>query len=115
MGASMKKRTIVTALAVAMAFTACSRDYNKDLIGTWDAGKATLEKNMTVVIKGDGTMTAEIKDLDMKPIKGTYELDGDKLVFRLSLLNLSYTITKLDRKVLVMKNKYARITWNRIR
>ncbi|HOT44170.1 MAG TPA: hypothetical protein PLM53_19250 [Spirochaetota bacterium] len=110
----MKHGIVVSALTVALAFAACSRDYSKDLVGTWDAGKATLEKNMTVVIKSDGTMTAEIKDLDMKPIKGTYRLDGNSLVFKLSLFNLSYTISRLDRKVLVMKNKYARITWNRI-
>jgi hypothetical protein len=110
----MKQSIIVSALAMAVLMSACSKDYSRDIVGTWNAGKATLEKNMTVVIKNDGTMTAEIKDLDMKPIKGSYRLDGNSVVFKLSRINLPYRIVKLDRKVLVMKNKYARITWNRI-
>ncbi len=111
----MKKVIIISILSVAALFTACGRDYSRDLVGTWDAGKATLEKNMTVVIKGDGTLTAEIRDLNMKPLRGTYHLDGNRLVFKLSLFDLSYRIDKLDREVLVMRNQYARITWNRIK
>ena len=45
----MKKVIIISILSVAALFTACGRDYSRDLVGTWDAGKATLEKNMTVV------------------------------------------------------------------
>lgn len=111
----MKNSIIVALLALTVIAVACSRDYRTDLIGTWDAGKATLDKNMTVVIKDDGTMTAEITDLNMKPIKGTYRLDRDKIVFKFPTIDLSYTIVKLDRQVLVMKWNYARITWHRIK
>ena len=111
----MKKVILITILAAMVALTACSKDYSRDIIGTWDAGRATLEKNMTVVIKGGGTLTAEIKDLGMKPVKGTYALDGNNVVFSFSSLKLSYKILTLDKKTLVMKHKYARITWKRIK
>lgn len=110
----MKRILIIVILAMAAALVSCSKDYSKDIVGTWDAGKATLNKNMTVLIKDDGTVTAEIKDLDMKPIMGTYHLDGGNIVFKFSTITLSYRITKLDRKVLVMRSKDARITWNRL-
>lgn len=110
----MKRAIVLSVIAAMMILNACSKDYSKDIVGTWDAGKATLDKNMTVVIKNDGTMTAEIKDLDMKPVKGVYHLDGNKIAFKLSIMDLKYKITRLDREVLVMSNKYARITWNRI-
>ncbi len=111
----MKRTIIISVIAIAVACTACSRNYDTDLVGTWDAGKATLDKNMTVVINGDDTLTAEIKELGMKPINGSYHLDNNKILFKFSTIELSYRIVKLDRKVLVMKNKYARITWNRIK
>jgi hypothetical protein len=110
----MKKILIFAAIAITMAIAGCSRDYSKELVGTWDAGKATLEKNMTVIIKGDGTMSAEIKDLGMKPVKGTYNLKGNNVVFKLPAFDLSYRIVKLNREVLVMKYRDARITWNRL-
>ncbi|MBP7735714.1 MAG: hypothetical protein KA369_07045 [Spirochaetes bacterium] len=110
----MKRIVVIHLLAIVAVFSACSKDYSKDIIGTWDAGKATLNKNMTVVIKNDGTMTAEIKDLDMKPIKGTYRLDGGHIEFKLSTITLSYRITSVDGKALVMRSKDARITWNRL-
>jgi hypothetical protein len=110
----MKRIVIILILAITMSFASCSKDYSKDIVGTWDAGKTTLNKNMTVVIKNDGTMTAEIKDLDMKPIKGTYQLDSGRIVFKLSTITLSYRITRLDNKLLVMRSKEARITWNRM-
>ncbi len=110
----MKRIAILSIFAIAMAYASCSRDYSKDIVGTWDAGKATLNKNMTVVIKNDGTMTAEIKALDMKPVKGTYQLDGGNIVFKLSTITLSYRITRLDGKALVMRSADARITWNRL-
>ncbi len=110
----MKRYMIIPALAMAVIFVTCAKDYSRDIIGTWNAGKATLDKDMTVVINGDGTLTAEIKDLSTKPIKGTYHIDKDVVEFKLPSIVLTYRILKLDRKVLVMKWKYARITWNRI-
>ncbi|OHD63350.1 MAG: hypothetical protein A2176_00130 [Spirochaetes bacterium RBG_13_51_14] len=92
----------------------CGRDYRKAIIGRWDAGKATLESRILVTIRGDGTLTAEITNSDIKPLAGTYQIDKDRINIKFPRLDMSYRIVTLDKKVLVMKWKYAKITWLRL-
>ncbi len=111
----MRKGLFITAIAFAMAFGACTKDYKKDIVGSWDAGKGSLEKNMTVVIKADGTVTAEVKDMNMIPLKGTYRIDNDKVYFKFPKVLLAWRIVKLNNDVLVIKTNDARLTWHRIK
>jgi len=110
----MKKLLILSAVGLALLFDSCAKNYSRDIIGTWDAGKATLNSTITVTIRGDSTMTAEMSNLDMKPVKATYAIVKDKFIIKFPSFVMSYKIIKLDRKVLVMKSKFGRITWNRL-
>jgi hypothetical protein len=110
----MKKVLMLSAVGLALLFLSCAKNYSKDIVGKWDAGKASLNSTITVTIRGDSTMTAEMSNLDMKPVNATYAIVKDKFIIRFPSFVLSYKIIKLDRKVLVMKSKFGRITWNRL-
>ena len=111
---SMKKIFLISAIGLALLIASCGKNYSKDIIGRWDAGKAALNSTITVTIRGDSTLKAEISNLDMKPVNATYTVVKDKFIIKFPSFVMSYKIINLDRKVLVMKSKFGRITWNRL-
>lgn len=110
----MKKIITLSAVCFTLFFATCAKNYSRDIVGKWDAGKAALNSSITVTIRGDSTMTAEMSNLDMKPVNATYAIVKDKFIIKFPSFVMSYKIIKLDRKVLVMKSKFGRITWNRL-
>lgn len=110
----MKKIVTLSAVCLALLFASCAKNYSRDIVGKWDAGKATLNSTMTITVRGDSTMTAEMSNLDMKPVNATYVIVKDKFIIKFPSFVLTYKIIKLDRKVLVMKSKFGKITWNRL-
>ncbi len=110
----MKKIFLLPAICLVLFLASCAKNYSRDIIGKWDAGKASLNSTITVTIRGDSTMTAEMSKLDMKPVNATYTIVKDKFIIKFPSFVLTYKIIKLDRKVLVMKSKFGRITWNRL-
>jgi hypothetical protein len=109
----MKKIFLISAVGLALLLASCGKDYSRDIIGRWDAGKAALNSTITVTIRANSTMTAEISNLDMKPVNATYTIVKDKFIIKFPSFVMSYKIIRLDKKVLVMKSKFGRITWNR--
>jgi hypothetical protein len=110
------KKIICLACACAALLTAyCGKDYRPYLVGKWDAGKAALGSEMIVTVKGDGTLTAEITNKDIQPVTAKYTIVGDEFTIMFPKLPLSYKIVYLDKERLVMKSKYARITWMRLK
>ncbi len=110
----MKKTICILFLGFALLFSSCAKNYGKAIIGTWDAGKASMESRIVVTMRINGTLTAALTGTDMKPINGTYEIKENMLVIRLPGTTLSYSIMKLDGRTLVMSSESARITWNRL-
>jgi len=111
----MKKIACASIAALMLVAVSCKKDYRKDIVGKWDAGKATLESEIFVTIQADGTLTTMISGIGMKPMSGTWQLNSDHVTFKFPGLELSYRILELDDKILVMKWKYARITWHRMK
>lgn len=111
----MKKIAFLSLSLLVLSAVACTKDYRKAIVGEWDAGKATQENEIRVTIRADGTMTSWITKSDMKPLNGTWAIDGDHVTYRFPRLDLSYRIIRLDDKVLVMKWKFAKITWHRMK
>jgi hypothetical protein len=110
----MKKTICIAILSCAVLIASCTKDYSRAILGTWDAGKASLESRIVVTIRDNGLLTAAITNTDMKPINGTYEIKNDVLVIKLSSTTLSYKIVKLDDSRLVMSSESAKITWIKI-
>jgi len=110
----MKKTICITILCCAVLIASCAKDHSKAILGTWDAGKASLESRIVVTIRDNGLLTAALTSTDMKPINGTYEIKNDLLVIKLSNMTLSYKIVRLDDSRLVMSSESARITWIKI-
>jgi hypothetical protein len=111
---SMKKIILISAVSLALLIASCGKDFSKDIIGRWDAGKAALSSTITVTISSDSTLKAEISNLDMKPVNATYTIVKDKFIIKFPSFVMSYKIIKLDKKVLIMKSKFGRITWKRL-
>jgi hypothetical protein len=111
----MKKTIFILLLGFAVLISSCSKNYAGAIVGTWDAGKASRESRIVVTIRNNGSLTAALTNTDMKPIKGTYEINENSLVIRLPDTILSYKITRLDDRTLVMSSDTARITWNRLK
>jgi hypothetical protein len=111
---SMKKVFLISAVGLALLIASCGKDFSKDIIGRWDAGKAALSSTITVTISSDSTLKAEISNLDMKPVNATYTIVKDKFIIKFPSFVMSYKIIKLDKKVLIMKSKFGRITWKRL-
>ncbi|MBN1497142.1 MAG: hypothetical protein JXA07_10270 [Spirochaetes bacterium] len=112
----MKKAIIITMISMALLAVSCARNYSKDLVGKWYAGKATFNNNdLMVTIKPDGALVAEITNADVRPVNATYTLERDKLVIKFTGFDLSYRIKELDKDLLVMESRYGRITWKRIK
>ncbi|MBN2078181.1 MAG: lipocalin family protein [Spirochaetes bacterium] len=110
------KKTGCIALLVFISFAlSCAQDYRKGVVGKWNAGMATTEKDMVVTIRGDGTFTAEIMGHDMKPAPGTYRINRGRIYFSFPKIELHYKIISLDEETLVMSSKYARLTWHRVK
>jgi hypothetical protein len=110
------KRAICISISMAcVLFVSCGRDYKKAIIGTWDAGKATQESRIIVTIKDHGLLTASITNTEMKPISGTYRVEGDGIEIKLSGMTLAYKIMTLDEDKLVMSSDTAKITWIRLK
>src|SRR5271157_760364 len=101
----MKKTICTLFLSFAVLISACAKNYGKAIVGTWDAGKASLESRIVVSMRNNGSMTAALTNTDIKPIKGTYEIKEDMLVIRLPGATLSYKIMKLDDRKLVMSSE----------
>ncbi|OHD70613.1 MAG: hypothetical protein A2W19_03500 [Spirochaetes bacterium RBG_16_49_21] len=111
----MKKIFCISVVSFFVLITACAVDYRKAIIGTWDAGKASRESRIVVSIDGNGSLTAALTNTDMRPIKGAYEIDKNRLVIKLSNMTLSYEIVKVVGNKLVMSSDERRITWTRIK
>ena len=109
----MKKIVFITLSVVAFA-VACGNGYQKGGVGKWNAGKATTERDMIVIVRGDGTFTAEIEGSDMKPAPGTWRIKKDRIYLSFPKIELSYRIDSLDAETMVMSSKYARLTWRRV-
>ena len=111
----MKKIACVSIAALMLTAVSCKKDNRTALVCEWDAGKATMQNNIRVTVRADGTMTSWITRSDMKPLNGTWSVEGDNVTFKFPRLDLSYRILKLDDQVLVMKWKFAKITWHRLK
>lgn len=111
---AMKKTVYIILLALPVFVLTCGQNYQKGVVGKWNAGKATSDKDMIVTIRGDGTFTAEIMGYDMKPAPGTYRINKGRIYFSFPKIDLHYRIIKLDDRTLVMHSKYARLTWHRV-
>ncbi len=114
-GNDMKKTGCIVALLFFTITLSCTKDYRKAVVGKWNAGMATMKSDMIVTIKDDGTFTAEISGYDMKPVPGTYRFKNERIYFSFPKIVLSYRIISLEGDTLVMKSKYARITWQRLK
>lgn len=111
----MKKLAYLSIAALMLVTVSCKKDYRNAIVGEWDAGKATRENDIRVTVRADGTMTSWVTRSDMKPLNGTWLLEGDNVTFKFPRLDLSYRIITLDDQVLVMKWKFAKITWRRMK
>jgi hypothetical protein len=111
----LKKILYVSAAGLVLFSFSCGRDYGRAIIGRWDAGKASLDKTMIVDIQGGGNLTAHITNADMKPVKATYTIEKNRFEIKFPGFSLSYHIIQLDDSVLVMKSKYSKITWKRLK
>lgn len=111
----MKKAVCVSLAVLALVAVSCKKDYRTAIVGNWDAGKATLHNEILVTIRADGTLTTMISKSGMKPMNGTWAVDDDRVVFKFPGLDLSYRILRLDDSVMVMKWKFAKITWHRMK
>ncbi len=112
----MEKIIIIPLIGAAFFFASCTRDYQKDLVGKWHAGKASFNNNdLMVTIRADNTLTAQITNSDMKPVQSTYTVKKDRFVIKFSGFDMSYKIIRLDKDTLVMKSRYGRITWKRLK
>jgi hypothetical protein len=110
----MKKLALLSMALLVFAVVSCKKDFRTVIVGEWNAGKATQENDIRVTVRADGTITSWITKTDMKPMNGTYLVEGDRVTFKFPRLDLSYRILQLDDKILVMKWKFAKITWHRI-
>ncbi len=111
----MKKMIGISILCVSTLILSCARDYGRDLVGTWDAGKATLESRIVVTIGADGSIKAALTNRDMRPVSGTYTIEKNRLLIKLPSLALQYEIMKLEGNKLVLSSEDRRITWTRIK
>jgi hypothetical protein len=111
----MKKLAFLSLAALMLVTVSCKKDYRTAIVGNWDAGKATLDNEILVTIRADGTITTVITKSGMKPLNGTWLLDGDHVTFKFPRLELPYRILTCDDRVMVLKWKYAKITWHRIK
>jgi hypothetical protein len=114
-GETMKKLAYLSIAALMLVTVSCKKDYRKAIVGEWNAGKATLQNDIRVTVRADGTITSRITKSEMKPLNGTWLIEGDNVTFKFTRLDLSYRILTLDDQVLVMKWKFAKITWHRIK
>lgn len=103
------------ALCVFIATAGCSRDYGSRVLGTWDAGIATGDKNIRVILGNDGKITASVSNTDIRPIVGKFAVSKDRLVIQFPQLTLNYSIQKCDGDMLVMSAGDIRVTWKKIR
>lgn len=112
----MKKILVISVMGAALFLVSCAKDYSKDLVGKWNAGKASFNNNdLLVTIRPDNTLVAEITNADIKPVHATYTLNKEKFVIKFTKFDLSYKIIKMEKDVLVMNSRYGRITWNRLK
>jgi hypothetical protein len=102
-------------LCITLLAVSCARDYSKDLVGKWNAGKASQNSEIIVEIRADKTLTAMITHADIKPVIAAYTVEKDRLSIKFPQFDMSYRIVKLDKDVMVMKSKFGRITWNRLK
>jgi hypothetical protein len=93
----------------------CSGDYGRDIVGTWDAGKAAPGKRIVVTIGADGSIKAAITNSDMRPVSGTYTIKKNSLLIKLPNMALPYEIVKLEGNKLYLASEDRRITWTRMR
>jgi hypothetical protein len=111
----MKKMIGISMVCVFTLLLACAVDYGRDIVGTWDAGKAAPEKRIVVTIGADGSIEAAITNSDMRPVRGTYTIKKNRLFIKLPNMALPYDIMKLEGDKLVLASEDRRITWTRIR
>lgn len=101
-------------LALLLVVLSCAKDYRHDLVGRWNAGKATLNNDILVTVRADGTITAQVTNAGMKPVNASYTIVGDRLTIVFPSYSLSYRIVSIDNASLVMKSRYGKITWKRL-
>ena len=111
----MKKMIGISTVCILMLVVSCARDYGRDIVGTWDAGKAAPEKRIVVTIGADGSIQAAITNSDMRPVRGTYTIEKNRLLIKLPDMALPYDIMKLEGDKLVLASEDRRITWTRIK
>jgi hypothetical protein len=111
----MKRIACLSLTLFVLTVVSCKKDYRKDIVGNWDAGKATQKNEILVTIRPDGSLTSMITESGMKPMNGTWIVEGDNVTFRFPGLDLSYRILTLNESVMVMKWKFAKITWHRMK
>ncbi|MBN2158570.1 MAG: hypothetical protein JW807_04175 [Spirochaetes bacterium] len=111
----MKKIFSLITAALLLVVSSCSKDYSRDLVGRWNAGKATLNSDIMVTIRDNGTLTAQITNTEMKPADASYLVRKDRLTIVFPRYSLSYKILSLDDKKLVMRSRFGRITWTRLK
>ena len=93
----------------------CARDYSGDIPGTWDAGMAAPGSGIRVVLGGDGSITASVSNLDIKPITGRYAVHKNRMSITFPRLKLDYLIQSCDGRTLVMTAGDIRVTWKKIK
>lgn|SRR5262249_49408265 len=91
-------------------------DFAKKIIGTWvlDKSSGDLPPGTTVEFTKDGKLMVVAKvDTQELKIDGTYKVEKDKLTVKLKVGDQSIeetaTITKLDDKVLELKDKDGKV------
>lgn len=104
-------------LCCLAGFLACAKVHNfhDGFVGEWDAGAAGQGRRIMVSVRDDGTLTAGISGTDIKPLAGTWSIQGDLLSIKFPGLDMVYRIHAIDRERLVMRSLTTRITWHRVK
>ena len=109
----MKKMKLLAAMFCAVAtfaFTSCSKDYEKDIIGTWEVTSTTMTETYqgqsnTETEPGDGSkitfnedhtyVAVSYDDGEEETTHGTYSIDDDQLTMKDAVEN-SVTKATID-------------------
>jgi uncharacterized protein (TIGR03066 family) len=91
-------------------------DYAKKIVGTWliDKSSGDLPPGTVIEFTKDGKLAATLKveNQELK-IDGTYKIEKDKITVKLTVgkdtVEETATITKLDDKVLEIKDKDGKV------
>ena len=86
---------IVLVLSLVLVFAACSSKKDK-LVGTWTVDG---ESGLSFVFKADGGF--EQRDGD-EVDAGTFKVDGDNLILTAHSTSITFNISKLEEKTLVL-------------